>query len=69
MLGPIICEGRLLASSCLSFPLSVYPHILARFTLDGFFVKFDFGDFYENLVRDSKLVRVEPKYHPLYIKT
>ena len=33
------------------------------------FVKFDVGDFYENLYRDSKLVRNDKKYHPLYIMT
>jgi hypothetical protein len=56
------------------FVISVFPfvslpaHISSAHT-GRIFVKFDISECYENLYRDSKLFKVEQKYHPLYIKT
>jgi len=63
-----------LRGASMSFVKSVFPFVCLPAYISSahtgrIFVKFDVGDFYENLYRDSKLVRVEQKYHPLYIKT
>jgi hypothetical protein len=63
-----------LHGASMSFVMSVLPFacLPAYISTDHtgqIFVIFDVGEFYENLFRNSKLVRVEQKYHPLYIKT
>jgi hypothetical protein len=48
--------------------LSIWPHVSALLPLDGFFAKFDIGDFYENLVNPN-LIKIGQKLWALYMGT
>jgi hypothetical protein len=63
---PSVCLSVCL-SVHLSVRLSFFPHL--RLPMGRIFMKFDIGDFYENLLRTTNLVKIGQKYRTIYIDT